>query len=573
MRKKTEIGLDYKPRRLFWTIGVIIVFFVEAVFLCGVAYSKGAGDNVYPLQDGWTVTYKGKQYQNVNIDTFPLSTSDCKKGDSIILERELNATDAERWTIRLYTRLSQVNVLVDQKSCYMSGYQEVLEKRITGSGYHFVLIPAGSNGKHLKIIVNAAQDQALEGLPKLVFTSADYAMEYFVRGRALGLFVGIFIVMAGAAIALLSIPAMVADRDFYPLSMIGLFSVFAGMWCLTSIKALEIFSLDLSRNSVIEYVSLYMLPIPLNALAGYFYSGARRLSRKLFLYTARVDVVAVFIISVLSRMRKCNVSTGLLFFHILIVWEVILLLTVTVVRWKKSSIPERLFGGSIIAACVTGATYILFYNLSGQEISNVTFVDTTMMPLAFLIMVVLVTIAFLVNVYSRRMSDVQHARLLRLAYKDDMTGLYNRTKGEEILAMLKQEKAPYALVNMDLNFLKKVNDAYGHEAGDAYIKKFAQLLRSTFVNMPICRMGGDEFLVIVTGVDAVWATVRDRLAALNEAIAACNREKDGRFLVDVSVGVARSDETRDGEPESVYRLADKRMYDMKRESKKGRKEE
>jgi diguanylate cyclase (GGDEF)-like protein len=196
-----------------------------------------------------------------------------------------------------------------------------------------------------------------------------------------------------------------------------------------------------------------------------------------------------------------------------------------------------------------------------------------MMPLAFLIMVVLVTIAFLVNVYSRRMSDVQHARLLRLAYKDDMTGLYNRTKGEEILAMLKQEKAPYALVNMDLNFLKKVNDAYGHEAGDAYIKKFAQLLRSTFVNMPICRMGGDEFLVIVTGVDAVWATVRDRLAALNEAIAACNRETDGRFLVDVSVGVARSDETRDGEPESVYRLADKRMYDMKRESKKGRKEE
>jgi GGDEF domain-containing protein len=71
----------------------------------------------------------------------------------------------------------------------------------------------------------------------------------------------------------------------------------------------------------------------------------------------------------------------------------------------------------------------------------------------------------------------------------------------------------------------------------------------------------------------VWATVRDRLAALNEAIAACNRETDGRFLVDVSVGVARSDETRDGEPESVYRLADKRMYDMKRESKKGRKEE
>ncbi|MBR8830977.1 MAG: hypothetical protein N5P05_001917 [Chroococcopsis gigantea SAG 12.99] len=89
----------------------------------------------------------------------------------------------------------------------------------------------------------------------------------------------------------------------------------------------------------------------------------------------------------------------------------------------------------------------------------------------------------------------------KLSLSDEMTGLYNRRGfiflGNRELETAKRQKASLGLVFIDLDGLKKVNDNYGHEAGDLMIKDVANLLKTSFRETDIiARLGGDEFVIL-----------------------------------------------------------------------------
>jgi diguanylate cyclase (GGDEF)-like protein len=89
-----------------------------------------------------------------------------------------------------------------------------------------------------------------------------------------------------------------------------------------------------------------------------------------------------------------------------------------------------------------------------------------------------------------------------LAILDPLTGLYNRRFGEECLAkeITRAEKndTPLAVIALDLDYFKEVNDQFGHAAGDLVLKEFSRHLRRAIraCDVPV-RMGGDEFLVVL----------------------------------------------------------------------------
>jgi diguanylate cyclase (GGDEF)-like protein len=103
------------------------------------------------------------------------------------------------------------------------------------------------------------------------------------------------------------------------------------------------------------------------------------------------------------------------------------------------------------------------------------------------------------------------AELAEQTVRDPLTGLYNRRFFDEALAQNIETARRYgrdlSLVLFDLDRFKTVNDTCGHEAGDAVLKTFAQLLLETARKADIvCRIGGDEFAVILpeTGLSKVW---------------------------------------------------------------------
>ena len=87
-------------------------------------------------------------------------------------------------------------------------------------------------------------------------------------------------------------------------------------------------------------------------------------------------------------------------------------------------------------------------------------------------------------------------------YRDKLTGLLNPTAyARKIEAIKKLEKPKYAVVVFDANFLKKINDNYGHEAGNELIIRAASLISRTFSNSSVFRIGGDEFIVFIRNKD------------------------------------------------------------------------
>ena len=85
------------------------------------------------------------------------------------------------------------------------------------------------------------------------------------------------------------------------------------------------------------------------------------------------------------------------------------------------------------------------------------------------------------------------------AYHDTLTGLYNRRYAIEELSRLLTDSVSFRLIFADLDGLKYVNDTFGHETGNRYILDFVRILSKMTEPRTVCRMGGDEFIIIAYG--------------------------------------------------------------------------
>lgn len=158
-------------------------------------------------------------------------------------------------------------------------------------------------------------------------------------------------------------------------------------------------------------------------------------------------------------------------------------------------------------------------------------------------------------------------QLQKLASTDPLTGLFNR---RVFLDRLEQERAKVArlphyssvLLMLDLDFFKRINDTYGHAAGDAVLKGFAEIVRSTSraIDIP-ARLGGEEFAILLTGADKRNAlSMAERL---REQVAALLIEHEaGPVKVTVSIGAATI-LADDLSGETVMHRADSALYEAK----------
>ena len=156
---------------------------------------------------------------------------------------------------------------------------------------------------------------------------------------------------------------------------------------------------------------------------------------------------------------------------------------------------------------------------------------------------------------------------LRLAVTDPLTGLYNRRYAMPHLSRISEHAAqaekPFAVMMLDLDRFKDVNDRYGHAAGDTVLVKVARLLGEQLRGSDlIARIGGEEFLVVLPNCDLRRArTTAERLR--HEIGQTPIRLADGDTLsVSVSIGIAISD-GKDMPAETVLEMADSALYDAK----------
>ena len=170
----------------------------------------------------------------------------------------------------------------------------------------------------------------------------------------------------------------------------------------------------------------------------------------------------------------------------------------------------------------------------------------------------------------RYASELRHSvtQTLALAVTDELTGLYNRRYFDRHLALMldkaREQDRDMAVMLIDMDFFKTVNDTHGHDIGDAVLKEFAQRLRRNIRGVDLaCRFGGEEFVVLMPDTDYQQAQgVAERVRM---AVAERGFETPGprALTVTCSVGVALNEHHTDT-PELILKRADVALYRAKR---------
>ena len=164
--------------------------------------------------------------------------------------------------------------------------------------------------------------------------------------------------------------------------------------------------------------------------------------------------------------------------------------------------------------------------------------------------------------------------MTRIAYQDALTHMKSKAAYDAKIAELDRKivngNAEFAIVMLDLNNLKKINDTYGHEHGNEYIIGACDIISDVYKHSPIFRVGGDEFVVILQGRDydrreALFGDMNDRFAAAWE-----NEQKQPWERFSAAAGMAEYTGEEGETATQVFRRADACMYENKKAMKAAR---
>lgn len=162
--------------------------------------------------------------------------------------------------------------------------------------------------------------------------------------------------------------------------------------------------------------------------------------------------------------------------------------------------------------------------------------------------------------------------LKRISTLDPLTGLVNRRQFEERLVeeieRAKRHGLVLSLVMIDLDDFKKINDEFGHLAGDEALRTAAQVIRQTIRAIDVaCRYGGEEFAIILPQTEKPGAAViADRICSELRRLDLIVRQTDVPLRISASLGVAGYPDDADS-PETIIQQADIALYHAKRRGK------
>lgn len=298
---------------------------------------------------------------------------------------------------------------------------------------------------------------------------------------------------------------------------IALFVASFDLWSLGYHHMLGFWIRNPYIDSLLEYGALYFLPAP---FLYYLSLSETDKSRKnvgrllaagfliLFIFASISQAAGLFTLDDLLPILHIFILTAGIFicFHLLHprkeekIWNVL-------VRW-----------GIFISSGAAALVILQYYFANSQSLLSFRFMQA-LSTWALLIFIFSVTLSFCCQLLSQYEEAQEKKAALHLAYHDSLTGLLNHA-GIFKAADKLDPKKPYSLLFMDLNGLKEVNDLQGHLSGDAFIKRMADILRSSAGDRTLCgRVGGDEFVILFPPEKAetlqpVMEKIQNKLASL-----------------------------------------------------------
>lgn len=157
----------------------------------------------------------------------------------------------------------------------------------------------------------------------------------------------------------------------------------------------------------------------------------------------------------------------------------------------------------------------------------------------------------------------EQTQMQRLSEEDNLTGLRNRFSGTIVVNQLLLQRKPFELMLMDIDHFKHINDTYGHHVGDEVLVALAQTLQSDFPEAEAIRLGGDEFMLVIKGMQS-RTRLTERLQAFFQHFSTITVPgMDKRTPLAVSIGGICYDGREQRTFDQLYHIVDAFMYESK----------
>lgn len=537
---------------------VACLFFFFFTYLC----SFGSDSKVYSLKDGWKVSDPDSTYESVSLSDYKFP-SNIKVGSTIVFEHVLDEKIPARSTLKFRSYYSKASLFLDDECLYRYGF-DLKKSALVGTGFNYVNLPEEVVGKKLKIVFEARETAMANSSLTVEFLPEKMVSDYSAR-HAVSLCTGVFLGLFGVFLICFGILALAYRTSFLRLILIGVFALLMGTWTLCYTKTIQVFSMNFSINTNLEYVSLYLAPVVFILFLLNMFNKRLESWKRAGLWGSLAFSVLFFVFtSALQILDVAHYPQFLLPFHVFVLVLLIFLIGGQVIYNRRAGLQEKIVALGLVVLLLFVATDLLRYNfLKFFSVIGI-FLNMTILPIGTLFFIFSLVASFAVYVYNMVKDMSEKEILAQLAYRDVLTGLYNRTKCESIFEVLDVEDKDFAIVSIDLNGLKNVNDTYGHGTGDKYLSLFAKALMEAFKGIgTTIRMGGDEFVVVIR---------YEHLMDLNGAL--MDMLKNGKrysaklpMPLEVSYGVAYRGDDGVVKAADVYQSADAKMYVMKQAMK------
>jgi diguanylate cyclase (GGDEF)-like protein len=569
MAWKTKKHYDHPILRIIMATIISIVITGCLIFIyysTGVNYSESA--TCTEFSTGWTVQLNDWSTDNQDLNHFILKNR-LAKGDTVTLINRL----PDSWAysapvLRLETEHSLISVEIDGRTAYSYGQERFSQNKMIGSGNQYVNLEDHDKGKIIKVSLTTEKNNAFTYIDPLYITDySDVYMENLTKYR-IPYLLGNFLFFFGVILIATGIVVYVKAPHLIRLVWIGLLSSCVGIWTLCYYRLAQMYAIPLFYCTFFEYLSLY---VGIVSSLLYFKSNISELDNKFLrgIYYGLLTVESVYSAAmiILGANNIIFISCGLGFVQLMIIVNAIYITMIIIIMIRKGSSDKTIMLIGFLIAVLMIATDALNYLLLRS-------IRVRLVPIpglasfGILVYVILVLIAFALEISAKLRISTEKEMLYRMAYTDALTQAHNRRYCEEVMERLEKNNTHFGVFNFDLNEVKIINDSLGHSYGDELIQGFAKILKKTFGQIGIiARIGGDEFIVIIENNDDFQQ--QSYIDKLMNNISIAN-EKEKHFNYSVSYGYADSSEVKN-QTEScamqVYTLADRRMYKHKRKYK------
>lgn len=563
-RKKTTRKTVIKAALIVYAL--FSVYFTTR-FIDGLLSSEYSAISRYlTLNDAWDITINDDSFQNVSLDTFRFAP--VNKGDTITMERTFPAdTDCTGHALLLQIKQAAVTVSIDGEPIHQYGQERIERNKTVGSGYLPVDLPDDYASKTLKLQFTVAEDKAFSRFEPIRVYEWKNIYRIILTENRIPLFLGCFLTIFGLVTCCITFLAMLFSQKFTRILCISLFSVCIGLWTLCYYNVLLIFTMPLYTISLLEYLSLYLAPIPLII---YMREDAFALKRPVictvYWVLFAVQLLASSVFLGLHAVDRVHCAATLKYMQVLILCHLIFSAVVEFMNLRISrQLIHRLFliGMLVLSGCVCYDLVFYYFNrYLGIAISSTKGIASV----GLVIFIAMLLISFYLDMTQKMMQEKERDFLIKSAYTDELTQIHNRRYCMEYMTRVREMENPdYTVFCFDLNNLKTTNDTYGHAQGDILIRSAADVIVNAFESHGIvARMGGDEFIAIAETnnpqeISAMIGEFRDNIAQKNEEIPDLH--------LSIAFGYA-SCSPKEYNIEKIYQIADDLMYENKQKMKK-----